>query len=30
MAFELNQMKAKLQAQDQGNRALKGYGASSR
>lgn len=30
MAFELNQLKAKLQAQDQGNRALKGYGASSR
>ncbi len=30
MAVELVLMKAKLQVQDQGHRALKGYGASSR
>ncbi|MFN7959478.1 MAG: hypothetical protein U0P46_14280 [Holophagaceae bacterium] len=30
MAAELGQLKVRLQAQDQGNRALKGYGASSR
>jgi len=30
MASELREMKARLQAQDQGDRALKGYGASSR
>ncbi len=30
LAAELGLMKVRLQVQDQGNRALKGYGASSR